>query len=544
MQLISPGFNSKRLLQYAATVILYLLLYRYSNVFETIDIRSTPWNPEKGIAVAAGILLGPIAIPLIMVANFVGNLIWNSSLSPGWGLLSAAAHAVIFSGSASYFSSRLIKLTKPAVTDVLLFIGFALAVTVLSYFIRLGLAYFVLHIRPPYLWQYSFAVSVGNLIGIVTIVPLALILAARRFYTTDVRKFAVGDIALVLSIVPLSYVVFGLKETNEFKFIYMIFIPVVSLAVRRGFAGAVVAIVLADFAMIANLSLRQFEASTALELQVLMLSLALTGLILGAAVSERTQVVEQLAYSNEQLEESQASLLKASRLTLASEMASSMAHEYNQPLSAIRNFVRSARRQMDRPKFDVGKLKSNMDDVVGQIDHLAKLLAETRRFLSKGDMQFEAVDVCDLIGGCVSMTRLEFKRARISVELEVEPDLPLVKAIRAQLQQVLLNLMRNSKEAMSDGQTVGRRIVISAARTARLGFVEFRVSDSGPGIDPELARNLFIPMRTEKIDGLGLGLSLSKSILLNHGGDIWNDSSQKAGTTFAFIVPTADDQTI
>lgn len=477
-----------------------------------------------------------------MAANFFGNLIWNSSLSPGWSLLSAAAHAAIFSGSSSYFSSRLIKLTKPAVSDVLFFIGFTLAVTAASYFIRLGLAHFALHIQPPYIWQYSFAVSVGNLIGIVTIVPLALALAVRRFYTTEARKFMLGDVALALSIVPLSYIVFGLRGTNEFKFFYMIFIPVISLAVRRGFSGAIIAIVLSDFAMIANLSIRQYEASTALELQILMLSLALTGLILGAAVSERTLALEQLASSNERLQESQAALLKASRLTLASELASSMAHEYNQPLSAIRSFARSVRRQLDRPRLDVSKLKSNMDDAVGQIDHLSKLLSETRQFLSKGDMQFETIDVHDLIDSCNSMTRQEFRKARVSVSIHVEPTVPSIRGVRAQLQQVLLNLMRNSKEAMFERSVGNRRLEIRADHTTRAGYVEFSIGDNGPGVKHSLIPHLFSPIRTDKSDGLGLGLSLSKSILLNHGGDIWYDASKTVGANFVFIVPIANER--
>lgn len=516
---------------------LYLLLYGSSNKFHTTDLRATPWNPETGIAVAAGVLLGWPAIPVVFAANFVGNLVWGSGYSTGWNAIAATAHALLFCGSAVALRPLLGRLRDGSAILVLLFLAYGTFATALSAGSRLIISVQALQISPEYLYRYTAAVSVGNLIGIVTVTPIFVVFGSVGALITYFRSWRSLQALFLVLIGVATILVFGVKGTDEFKFFYLLFIPVIAFAARDGMPGAAFSILATDIAMILILFYRDFEPSTALELQILMSSLSATGLFLGGAVSESRNFARQLDASRQRLQDAQTALLQASRLSLASEMAAALAHELNQPLTAIRNFARSVRRQLDQPRFERKSLRANIDQAVREVDSAAKLIKNTRDFLGRGEPTYTSFGLAGLLDTCISLSDTELRSAGIELAVSRPGRLPNIRGNTVQLQQVILNLLRNSKDSLLNDTSLPRRIRLDVSLLNRPGQVEISIADNGPGVDPATRDALFTPLKSTKPDGLGLGLSLCKTIVTAHGGEIWHDGGYKQGSRFAFTLP-------
>ena len=515
----------------------YLVLFRASYIFQTSDLRSTPWNPETGIAVVAGALLGWASLPAIFLASLVSKTLNPTILSFGWEIVAAAVNAMVFAGSAAALRKFLPSINTATTTNIILFICYAFVATLASAVARLFIAALALDIYPLYLINYTFTLSVGNVVGILTIVPLFFVSTPLVSWMKYFSSFRAMHWLTTLIILLTSVIVFGLEDTEKFKFFYLVFLPVMAFAIKDGLMGAAYAILLSDTAMIGILLWRVSEPSTATELQVLMISLSATGLLMGATISERRRISTQLEESHVRLRDTQAALLQASRISLASEMAAALAHEINQPLSSIRSFIRTARRKLDKGKVNYAGLKSDIDSAVKEVDVAANLIRETRKFLERGDVRKDRINLRQLLLTCSDLIAPELGYSKIAWELHVPEKLPTVIGNAMQIQQVVLNLVRNAKEAILDGRSKVRNIELSVSLESRPGHVEIAVSDSGPGIPPEVKAMLFKPLKSSKANGLGLGLSLSNTIVTSHGGSIWYDESSSAVTRFAFTLP-------
>lgn len=533
------AWGKTAVLRYLIVFAIYLVLYRSSNIFHTTDLRSTPWNPEAGVAVAAGVLLGWPATPVIFAASLVGGIFWGPPFPLFWKIVSAGLHALLFAGTATYFRSVFLNLREPTTRGILLFLCYACAVTAVSAAGRLIVAVLAYDIAASYLYSYAVALSVGNLIGIATVVPIPFIFDSIEKLRRYLAEWGPVQWLSAASVFAVSVVVFGLDEIDQFKFFYLVFLPVIALAVKDGFPGAALGVLLSDVVMIVILLWRDFEPSTATELQVLMLSLSATGLILGAAVTERHRMSEQLEASHLRLQESQLALLHATRVSLASEMAAALAHELNQPLSAIRNFIRSVRRKLDRQKLDRHQLRSDIDAAVWQVDSAAGLIKTTRNFLSRGDVRMALLDVKQLIQTAGALVELELRNSRVKLSVDIPDGLPKIAGNASQLQQVVLNLVRNAKEAILEKRSKSGEVSIAVSAVSRPGYLEVSVTDTGPGVSEPLKAMLFKPLTSSKSEGLGLGLSLCSTIVAAHGGELWHDESHRPGARFAFTIPAA-----
>lgn len=531
------GQNAIRtLLLHLVVLAAFIVLTRLSSVFQMTELRSTPWNPETGLAVAAGLLLGRPAILTLAAAIFISTKLSGWPLPGFWEYVSAVLRALVFAGTASAMAPLLLRSATPSLQTVLLFLGYSAAVTAAYAAVRLMLLWFSIKIEPSYLVQYTLTLSVGNLVGILTVVPLFMITDKSLGIIAYIRSWTAFQWLALLGLVAVSFIVFGVKEIDEFKFFYLVFIPVIVFAVRDGYVAAAFSVFLSDVLMIGILYWRDFESSTATELQLLMLSLSATGLLLGTAISDRSRAVEELKHSHLRLQESQNALLHASRLSLASEMAAALAHELNQPLSSVRNFIRAVRRRLEFGDFDRAAVKSDIDAAVDQVDSAATLLRSTRGFLERGSVQRGPLSLQQLITRCGQLVSPELRQAGISLIIEDMSAIPPVICNEVQIQQVLLNVIRNAREAITASNAPLREIRIKVSATARPGYVEVSVEDTGPGVSPELRSQLFQPLQSSKPDGLGLGLSLCSTIIRSHGGEFFLDDSTKKGARFVFTL--------
>jgi two-component system sensor kinase FixL len=234
------------------------------------------------------------------------------------------------------------------------------------------------------------------------------------------------------------------------------------------------------------------------------------------------------------LQELQSELLHISRLTAMGEMASTLAHELNQPLTAIANYLKGSRRLLeDSADPAASQLRGAMDKATEQALRAGQIIRRLRDFVSRGETERRVEHLAKLIEEASALALVGAKEHGIRVTFRLDPRADMVLADRVQIQQVLLNLMRNAVDAMV--QSARRELTISS-RALPDDFVEIAVADTGPGIAPEIAGQLFQPFVTTKAEGMGVGLSISRTIVETHGGRIWAEPNHGEGTIFHFTL--------
>jgi two-component system, LuxR family, sensor kinase FixL len=242
--------------------------------------------------------------------------------------------------------------------------------------------------------------------------------------------------------------------------------------------------------------------------------------------------------TRERMQELQSELLRTSRLSAMGQMASALAHELNQPLTAVINYVQACRRMMaakDAPAVE--RLQEVMDKAVAQASRAGQIIQRMRQFIQKGETARQPESINKVVEEASALALVGARESGILVRMELSSDLPPVHVDRIQIQQVVLNLVRNSMEALAGSDR--RELVIKTA-PADGGRVEVRVSDSGPGLAEEVAKQLFQPFVTTKAKGMGLGLSISRSIVDAHGGRMQASPNPSGGVTFSFALPSGE----
>ena len=242
------------------------------------------------------------------------------------------------------------------------------------------------------------------------------------------------------------------------------------------------------------------------------------------------------------LQELQSELVHISRLTAMGEMASTLAHELNQPLSAIANYLKGSRRLLENNSDEQSTmLRDAVDKAADQAIRAGQIIRRLRDFVARGESERRVESVKKLVEEASALALVGAKDQGVRVRFQLDPTIDLVLADKVQVQQVLLNLIRNAIDAMQDCQK--RDLLISTA-PAEDGMIAFSVSDTGAGIAPEMASQLFQPFVTTKPHGLGVGLSISRTIVEGHGGQINSEPNPAGGTIFRFTLRAVADEEV
>jgi len=236
------------------------------------------------------------------------------------------------------------------------------------------------------------------------------------------------------------------------------------------------------------------------------------------------------------LHELQQGLLHVSRLRSMGQMAAALAHELNQPLTATTNYIRAAVRLLDLAQPDVARIRQALNLAVEQTLRSGDIIRRLRAFVTRGEVTRQPENLAKLIEEASALALVGTKERGIKVLISTDPNLPLGAVDRVQIQQVLLNLIRNAIEAM-DGQEV-RELSVGTSRDNDLILVS--VTDTGGGIPPEIEAKLFQPFVTTKQEGMGIGLSVCRTIVEAHGGRLWAEPNPGGGTVFRFTVPASE----
>jgi two-component system sensor kinase FixL len=238
------------------------------------------------------------------------------------------------------------------------------------------------------------------------------------------------------------------------------------------------------------------------------------------------------------LQELQAELVHMSRLTALGEMSSALAHELNQPLSAIANYLKGVRRLFEPLSLGPGglRIQDGLDKATEQALRAGEIIRRLRDFVRRGETQQRVESLAKIVEEAGALALVGAKVHDVRVAYHLDPACDAVLTDRVQIQQVLLNLIRNAMEAMI-GQP--RRVLMVSSLSADGGMVQISVSDTGAGLAPHVAERLFEPFLTTKDNGLGVGLSICRTIVEAHGGRIWAEVNPIGGATFCFTLKRA-----
>jgi two-component system sensor kinase FixL len=240
------------------------------------------------------------------------------------------------------------------------------------------------------------------------------------------------------------------------------------------------------------------------------------------------------------MQELQSELGHVSRLTAMGEMASSLAHEINQPLAAITNYMRAARTLVQREQPDTKRVTEALERAAEQALRAGDIIKRLREFVAKGETQHTIENPAAVMEEAAALALFGARERSVRVIMRCDQNLPPVVVDRVQVQQVALNLIRNAIEAMD--HSTKRDLTITVARRNNMAL--FAVADTGSGINPEVAERLFQPFVTSKPTGMGVGLSICRTIIESHGGTIRPRPNEGGGTIFEFLLPFADMEAV
>lgn len=251
---------------------------------------------------------------------------------------------------------------------------------------------------------------------------------------------------------------------------------------------------------------------------------------LATDITERRQAEAVLRQQQEKME-------LTARLVTAGEMATTLAHELNQPLAAISNYCMGCVRRLRGGNWNEAELLDALEKGAAQAERASKVIQRVRAFVARRAPNLVPCDINDVVGGVSSIIGHEARQNGVDLKLELSEAIPYVHADPLLMEQVLLNLSRNALDAMRDTDAGERQLTIRSLANGD-NTVEVEVADRGRGIDPELEANLFTPFFSTKSHGMGLGLHICRSIVEAHGGHVWLSRNAGRGVTFHFSLKT------
>jgi signal transduction histidine kinase len=505
-----------------------LALDAASNPQTVLPLALAPWTPPPGLTLAFLLLFGLHYAPLLIGVTFlVGLPLYGQP--PDW-LPALWAATLLMLGLVALATWLLRGLRIDPRLSAQRDLSWFVVVAVLGAWLDAGVHVFSRSPEAaPDVWAWLADLVnywVGALIRLLVIAPLVLVHARRDWQAFRVEKeMILQGFAIAIAL----WVIFGLKYTDEFKFFYLLFLPLIWIAMRYGIQGATVALAASHVGINAILEWRGLHAITVVEFQMLMLGLAVTGLFLGMTVSTRRA-------AEERLHQREAELNQAMRLAAAGEMAQAIAHELNQPLVAVANYARAGRAMLEDPARHGALLGDTLDKIDREANRAGQVMRRLRDFFRGGGLRPESFTAQELVEESLEHVRRRAERQGIAITTRFAEHLPRLHADRVQMGTVLHNLLANAVESLAEHPTSLWRDIEVSAEPEGADRVRLCVADSGQGVPPEMEARLFDSFTTSKPEGMGLGLAISRTLVEAHGGRLWLEHARPA--RFCFTLPT------
>ena len=510
----------------AGYLALYLLLF-WASYFEPLEHTDlTPWNPNTGLAVALLLIGGPRWAPLVALGIFAGESVVDVTPPPWWLLaLTSTYLAAVYAGAAWLLRRK--GLDRPIVTAASA-AWFACVIAIASGIAGAGYVGTLVsaaHVSAKetiagigYYW-------IGDFSGIIALTPILLSRVDRRMrwkkLSRKPRELALQFLSAVIAV----GLTFALAATHDVRLFYLLFAPVTWIALRYGILGATVGFSLVQTALAAGLALTPGSIPL-FDLQFPLLSLGITALFLGALADQRETALRRVRHQDTALQRSM-------RFATAGQLASALAHELNQPMTALVSYVRAAELMAERLARSDERLADTLHKAGAEASRATVVLRRLREFYRGEPARLERTDAVAVCMRVALGLQERMRRSTVEFDLRHSDEVPSIMVDPTQLEIVIHNLLANSLDALDASSLPAaqlRRIEIGVE--ARGEDVLIAVDDSGPGIAPDLATRLFEPFVSSKVSGMGLGLSLSRTLLRHQGGDLWSESSRFGGARF------------
>ena len=521
-------FDAHKMIVGLVYLAAYAVLDWISFIEPYAQLGITPWNPGTGLSFVLLLLFGLRMIPFLLVSPLLADFFNQQFAMP---LPIEILASVLVGGGYSIAVAFLLRPklrfdpTLVSMHDLVLLLVVAV---VSAAFVAVG--YVSLTIAAGLLPNADFAAAtlrywVGDVIGITVIAPFALFALTRRRILPMTRETMLQFIAIGLALA----LVFGLAEEQQFQLFYVLFLPIVWLAVRTGSEGVSVGILVTQLGLILGIKLFPAGTFNVTAFQALMLVLAMTGLVAGELVTERRRTEAQLRLQQD-------SLSRLARLGSMGELAAAVAHELNQPLMAAGTYTRLVNDAMSAQSVDVVTVAETAKKAVAQVERAAEVVRHLRALVRLDRSNRAPCRLEQIVQETIELCQPDLDRMHVTIRTAIA-DIPRVMVDLLQIEQVLINLLRNAVEAIDESESLRGHVLIEA-KVLDTDFVEVRVVDSGPGFPAQLPENAFLPLSSTKTEGLGIGLPLCRSIVEAHGGKLWLDDSPQ-GTAVHLTLPIA-----
>ena len=503
---------------------------------------STLWPPNA--LLLAALLLTPsrlwawlllAALPAHLLAELQSGV--PLAMVLGW-FVSNCSEALIGAALVRAFVPGPLRLDTLSSTATFL-LGGVLAAPLLSSFLDAALVSLVGWGDAGY-WELLRTRVLSNALAEIVVAPLVLTWASldfARLRATPARRHA--EAAALFAGLLAASLVLDLPQLGLHTAPAAFYAPLPFLlwaAVRFGPTGTASAIALMALATIwgAVSGLGPFAGhapeQTARDVQLFLTAVAAPLLLLAAALEERKRVAHDADAQRQQL-------VHIARVSMLGELSGGIVHELNQPLTAILSNAQAAQHFLAHKSTDPQLLREILEDIILADQRAGDVIRRLRALFKRGDTNFETLEPNALVRDVLRIVNGDLVLRAIRAELDLGPALPAIEGDRVELQQVILNLVMNACEAMSGVDESARRLAIRTQADAH-GGVLISVTDNGPGFAPEQYERLFEPFYTTKHQGLGLGLSICRTIVGAHGGRLWGTAAPGQGAAFHVLLPS------
>ena len=506
---------------------------------------STLWPPNA--LLMAALLLSPVnwwwallaaALPAHLLAELQSGV--PPAMVLGW-YVSNCGEALLGAALVRTFVPGALRLDSLRNAGIFLACG-ALAAPLASSFLDAGLVKLIGWGQGEYLKLVRLRFF-SNVLANLTIVPVIVTWATfgvQRFRGQPLARH-VEAFMLLGGLLAASLVVFDLPLFDANLAPALFYAPLPFLlwaAVRLGVVGTATSLALLVLVTIwgAVNGLGPFTGGspqdTARDMQLFLIAVSVPMLLLAVALEDR-------ASSEREAHDQRLQLTHLSRVAMLGEMSGGLAHELNQPLTAILSNAQAAQALVANKAMDDAELLDILGDIVSAEQRAGEVILRLRALFKRGETHFQRLDVNDVVRDVMSLAHGDLATRSIEATLQLAPALPPIQGDRVQLQQVLLNLVMNASEAMAGNVSGERKLTVRTIGAG--GKVHISVIDRGPGFAVDMHEKLFEPYFTTKPQGLGLGLSISRSIIAAHHGKLWGVGTPGRGASFHVSLPRSQD---
>lgn len=489
-----------------AFVAAFVALDAFSTIGLYREIGVSPWNPAAGLTLAYVCARGLRSWPFVIAAATLSAF----TVAP-ISLPYAQRFVVIVAGSSLWLMAGQMLRTRTefdpqlqSVNAALFMFAIASVTSAIDTIQYIGALWSAGLVNDQQVFPAAWRHLVGNLVGILAVAPLAMHLRAGKLMTwpslTHVIQFSLLCCTL--------FVIFSYREATTYQLFYLLFIPILWVALREGIGGSILMINITQIGLILGAQMLLTASPSIGALQILMIVLAATGLLTGVVVTER-QIAE------ERLRDQQAALGRALRLRSAGETAAAIAHQINQPITALSTYASIAKDALK--SGNTAFAGTALDKLSNECDRAASVLRSIRDLVKQGTLERKPIRLQQIAADLAAQHHKACSVAGIALKLDFPERAPPVYCDQIQVGQALDNLVNNAIEAILETRRPGQIVV-----EARLVDDEIRIEvrDDGPGFAPGLSALVTNPFITTKPDGSGLGLAIARSVVEAHGGSL------------------------